>query len=113
MSETVFVELKFWMLVLFSVLLPVAIYWILLRRRRTSRKAVMWLGLALVAIAGVDIYLLQSLSAMAKHTLSVADDAVFLSEITVGLYVLPALFGGVGVNVLSHVLIRHLDEEAD
>jgi hypothetical protein len=110
MTASVFVELKFWMLVLFSLLLPVAIYWTLLRRRTTSQRAVMLLGLALVAIAGVDVYLLQGLSALAKLTPSVADDAVFLSEVTVGLYALPALFGGIGVNVLSHVLIRHLDE---
>lgn len=113
MSESVFVELKFWLLVTFSLLLPVAIYLVLLHRRRTARTSVMLLGLALVAIAGVDVYLLQSLSAMARTTLSVADDAVFLSEVTVGLYALPALFGGVGVNILSNVLLRHLETGRD
>ena len=110
MSFTVFVELKFWLLVAFSFVAPVAIYAVLLVKRAVSRVTVLLLGLALVAIAGFDLYLLQSLAAMAKASSSLADDAVFLSELTIGLYLLPALFAGVGMNVISHVLIRHLEE---
>ena len=110
MSFTVFVELKFWLLVVFSFVAPVAIYAVLLVKRAVSRITVLLLGLALVAIAGFDLYLLQSLTAMAKASSSLADDAVFLSELTIGLYLLPALFAGVGMNVISHVLIRHLEE---
>lgn len=110
MKLTVFVELKFWILVAFSLVAPVIIYGVLLGKRAVSRITVLVLGLALVAIAGLDMYLLQSLVQMAKETPSLADDAVFLSELTLGLYLLPALFAGIGINLISHVLIRHLDE---
>ena len=48
--------------------------------------------------------------AMAKLTPSLADDAVFVSELSLALYLLPAMVGGIGVNVISQVLIRHLVE---
>jgi hypothetical protein len=108
MSLSVFVELEFWLLVALSVVVPVAIYWGLLVTRAVSQWTVLVLGLALVLVAAVDLYLLQHLAAMARATASLADDAVFASEITIGLYVLPALFAGVGVNVISHVLVRHV-----
>lgn len=110
MTPSVFVELRFWLLVAFSLVVPVAIYGGLLAKRAVSRATVLALGLALVAVAGVDLYLLQSLVAMAKATPSLADDALFLSELTLGLYLLPALFAGIGINVISHVLIRHLED---
>ncbi|HYQ37713.1 MAG TPA: hypothetical protein VER09_02100 [Pseudomonas sp.] len=110
MKLTVFLELKFWILVAFSLVAPVIIYGVLLGKRAVSRITVLVLGLALVAIAGLDMYLLQSLVQMAKETPSLADDALFLSELTLGLYLLPALFAGIGINLISHVLIRHLDE---
>jgi hypothetical protein len=110
---TVFSEIEFWLLVVFSAVLPVAIYWRLLAKKAISRYTVLAFGVALVAIAGVDVYLLQYLAAAAKRTASLADDAVFLSEISVALYLLPAMFGGIGINVISHVLVRHLGEAED
>lgn len=110
MSATVFVELKFWLLVLFSFVAPVAVYTGLLVKRAVSPHTVLVLGLALVAIAALDLYLLQELAAMAGATSSAVDDAVFLSELSVSLYLLPALFAGVGINLISHVLVRHLNE---
>ena len=110
MNPSVFLQLEFWLLVVFSFVVPVAIYWAFLKRRATSRVAVLALGLTLVVIAGVDVYLLQNLSAMTKLTPSLMDDAIFASELTLGLYALPALIGGIGVNVVSHVLIRHLED---
>ncbi len=109
MSATVFVEAKFWLLVVFSFVVPVGIYGGLLVKRAVSPFTVLILGLALVLIAALDVFLLQSLMTMAKTTSSLVDDAVFLSELSIGLYVLPALLAGVGINVISHVLIRHLD----
>lgn len=109
-SVTVFVELKFWLLVIFSLVAPIAIYLVLLATRAISRSTVLVLGLTLVAIAGFDLYLLRSLVAMARVTPSLTDDAMFLSEVTVGLYLLPALFAGIGINVISHVLIQHLSQ---
>jgi len=110
MEQTVFVELQFWLLVLFSLIVPVAIVWTCLTARALSRLTVLAIGLSLVAMAGFDLYLLQVLSRMAKETPSTADDALFDSEITIGLYLLPALLAGVGVNVTSFVLIQHLTD---
>ncbi|MDP4073339.1 hypothetical protein [Acidovorax sp. A1169] len=110
MNASVFVELRFWVLVAFSLVLPAGIYAALLRTRAISRLAVLGFGIALVLIAGVDVYLLQSLAALARHTPSLADDAVFLSELSIALYVLPVVFGGIGVNLISHVLLHHLTE---
>jgi glucan phosphoethanolaminetransferase (alkaline phosphatase superfamily) len=110
MNTTVFTEMRFWLLVLFSGVLPFAIYWILLVKRAVSRTTVLLLGLSLVAIAGVDVYLLQSLATQAKLTASVADDAIFASEVSIALYLLPAMFGGIGINIISHVLVSHLNE---
>ncbi len=105
---TVFNELRFWALVVFSVVLPCVIYGALLTRRAVSPWVVLFFGLLLVLIAGVDVYLLQTLEAGARATLSRTDDALFASEVSTALYLLPALIGGVGVNITSHVLIRHL-----
>jgi hypothetical protein len=110
MSTTIFTEIRFWLLVVFSAVLPFGIYWALLVKRAVSRTTVLLLGFSLVAIAGVDVYLLQSLAALAKVTPSIADDAVFVSEVSVALYLLPAMFGGIGINLVSHVLVSHLVE---
>src|SRR5262249_29210451 len=110
MEQTVFVELKFWLLVLFSVVVPVGMVWMCLTVQAVSRSSMLAVGLAMVAIAGFDVYLLQALQRMSRLTPSLADDAVFDSEITVGLYVLPALLAGVGVNMTSHALIEHLSD---
>ena len=110
MNATVFFELQFWLLVVFSFVVPGAIVWTCLTVRAVSRNTVLVLGVLLVVIAGFDFYLLQTLARMAKLTPSLADDAIFDSEITVGLYVLPAFLAGVGINVVSYVLIQHLTD---
>jgi hypothetical protein len=110
MPGSVFVELKFWLLVLFSLVAPVVMVWACLTVRALSRNTVLIIGLLLVGIAGFDVYLLQTLAQAALKTPSMADDVLFDSEVTVGLYVLPALLAGVGINVTSHVLIQHLTD---
>ena len=110
MSTTVFTEVRFWLLVVFSGVLPFAIYWMPLVKRAISRTTVLVLGLSLVAIAGVDVYLLQTLATQAKLTPSLVDDAIFASEVSIALYLLPAMFGGIGINVISHILVSHLIE---
>jgi hypothetical protein len=47
---------------------------------------------------------------MAKHTPSMLDAKIFSSEISIALYLMPALFAGTGINVVSHILITHLVE---
>jgi hypothetical protein len=108
MHDSLFLELRFWLLVLFSIVLPGIIVWVCLTVTALSRNVVLLLGLILAGIAGFDFYLLQALGRTAKATLSLTDDRIFDSEITVGLYVLPALLAGVGINVISHVLLQHL-----
>lgn len=110
MRTSVFPEVELWLLVSLSAVAPVVLYSVLLAKRAVSRSTVLILGLAFVVIAGVDVYLLQRLATAAKLTPSLADDAIFVSEVSLGLYLLPALFGGIGVNLVSHVLIRHLVE---
>jgi beta-lactamase regulating signal transducer with metallopeptidase domain len=110
MSYSVFTEIEFWLMVVVSLLAPFAICATLLAKSAVSRNIALTLGFTLVVIAGLDVYFLQSLAAAAKLTPSPADDAVFVSEITLALYLLPAMFGGIGVNIISHVLVHHLDE---
>jgi hypothetical protein len=110
MNLSVFVRLEFWLLIIFSLVAPIAIYATLMAKRSVRPRAVLWLGLAFIVIAAIDVYLLQSLSRASRETASLADDAVFLSEVSFALYLLPALFAGIGVNMVSHVLIRHLTE---
>jgi hypothetical protein len=107
---TVFTEIEFWLLIVFSLLLPFSIYGLLLGTRSISSRSVLVLGFALVALAGIDVYLLQHLATMARRSPSPADDAIFISEVSFALYILPALFGGIGINLVSHVLIRHLSQ---
>lgn len=110
MKFSVFVELYFWLLVVCSLFLPSAIYVALLYKSVVSRATILVLALTLLAIAGVDVFLLQRLTEMSKLSPSLVDDAVFNSEVTIGFYLLPALFAGIGIDVISHVLIRHLDK---
>jgi hypothetical protein len=110
MHDSVFVELQFWLLVLFSIVVPGIIVWICLTVAEVSRNTVLVLGVILTGIAGFDFYLLQALARMARVTPSLTDDRIFDSEITLGLYILPALLAGIGINLTSHVLIQHLTD---
>ncbi|CAN5328673.1 hypothetical protein BH09PSE6_BH09PSE6_10980 [soil metagenome] len=109
-AATVFGEIQFWALVVSSLIMPAGIYIALMRRRSIARLSVLAFGIVLVCTAGVDVYLLQKLSRMAALSPSLADDAWFTSEISVALYILPALFGGIGINLVSHVLLHHLSD---
>ena len=108
-NHSVFLEARFWFLMLGSVVLPFAIYAVLMLKRAISSRTVLLLGFALIAIAGFDVYVLQKLSQAAARSASKLDDALFASEVSVALYLLPALFAGLGINVISHVLNKHLD----
>jgi hypothetical protein len=110
LATTVFSEVKFWLMVASSIILPLGMYAVLMLKRAISPRTTLALGFALVAIAGLDVYFLQILAAEARLTRSLADDAVFVSEVSLALYLIPVMFGGIGVNVISHVLVRHLDK---
>jgi hypothetical protein len=108
MRDSVFVEVEFFLLVLFSIVLPVSMYGYMMWKRAISRKTVLLFGFMLVAKSGVTIFLLQRLATMAKSTPSLLDDRIFNSDFSIALYFVPILFAGIGVNMLSHVLISHL-----
>jgi len=108
MSHSVFVETEFYLLLSFSVLLPVALYAYLIHKWAITRTSVALLGLSLLMISGMDIFLLRRLEVMANNSLSLLDDKIFASEVSLVLYLLPVLLAGVGVNIISDVLNRHL-----
>lgn len=106
-SNMVFTEIRFWLLIIFSIILPLGIYGVLMAKRAISRLVVLFFGIVLIMIAGIDMYLLHSLAALIRRTAS-ADAAILVDEISFALYILPALFAGLGINVISHILVSHL-----
>ena len=110
MTRSVFAEIWFWLVVIVSVALPFGIYGVLMVKRAISRTTVLFLGFSLIGVAALAVYVLQRLTAVARLTPSLADDAIFVSEVSLALYLLPFLFGGIGVNVVSHILVAHLVE---
>ena len=111
--DSAFLELEFFALVGFSLVFPVGIYFYLLTRNMISRGRVAWFGCLMIAMAGFDLYLLQRLREIARVSASPADDRLFASEVSIALYLLPAIFAGIGVNIVSHVLIDHLKKAED
>jgi hypothetical protein len=109
MSSTVVVEIEFLLLIAFSLILPALIYAYMMWTNSISRLKVGAFGFSLILIAGVNLILLRRLAGIARKTLPLVDDRLFVSEISVALYLLPALFAGVGVNIISHLLISHLN----
>lgn len=110
MNQTVLFEMEFMLLVLFSVVVPVCIYGFLYKKLAISRWTVVAFAILLLIIAGIDVFLLQSLSAKAKATESQIDATLFLGQLSLALYLLPAAFAGLGVNLLTHILVNHLNE---
>src|ERR1039458_7998552 len=97
-SESVFIEGDFIALIVFSILLPVGIYIYMMWKKAISRTVVLLLSIILIAISG---FLLERLTAMAKTSASLFDDIFFASEMSVALYLLPLLFAGIGMNLIS------------
>src|SRR5204863_438910 len=64
--DSVFVDVEFFLLMLFSIAIPVGTYRFMMWRRAISRKTVLLLGFMLVAKSGVTMFLLQRLAEMAK-----------------------------------------------
>lgn len=110
MSEHVFFEVEFSLLLLFSFVVPGIVYALLYRTTSVSRKTVLFFAFCLVAIAGFDAALLSRLKDMAAVSVTTFDDRLFLGELRIALYLLPVVFAGTGVNLISHVLIHHLTE---
>lgn len=106
---TALYEVDFFLLVTTSLLLPAGIYATLLLKRSISQWTVLVLALVLITLSGIDFVLLQKLAEKAKLSSSAFDDRMFVTELSMTLYLLPAVFAGIGVNLVSHVVIRHLN----
>jgi len=107
-GSNVLIEIYFSLLMVFSLLLPAAIYSYLMWKKAISRKAVLLLGIILIVISGADLFLLEHLIEMAKVTPTLLNGMLLKHESSVALYLLPLIFAGVGVNIISHILIAHL-----
>lgn len=110
MGTTAFAEMEFWLLVIMSMVAPLLLWRVLDSKRTPSRSTIFSLGLVMVVISGTAFYLLQTLASHSKLSPSLADDALFVSELTLSLYLLPLLSAGIGINLISDLLIRHLRE---
>ena len=78
-------------------------------KRKFSQISIVAIGVLLVVIAGMDAIFLRILSAKAKISPGILDDQIFVSEISIALYIIPLILAGVGVNLASHVLCNHLE----
>lgn len=101
-----FIQIDFLALIIFSFLLPVGIYAYMMWKKAISRIAVLLLGIILIVISGVDVFLLQHLTRTAE-TSPASSNMFFAHEFSVALYLLPLLFAGIGVNMISHILMTH------
>jgi ABC-type transport system involved in multi-copper enzyme maturation permease subunit len=108
MNKSVFIQIDFYLLIAFSIILPVGIYGFMMWKKSISRRSVLGLGICLLTISGFTFFLLQRLAVVAKLSPNLYDDWIFSSEVSMALYLLPALFAGLGINIISHVLIKHL-----
>jgi len=106
--DTAFLKGEFFALVATSLLIPAGVFRYLVTRARIRQSAVLWFSVLLLLLSGADVMLLRRLAVIAQRTPTVFDDAVFASEISVGLYLLPVVAVGVAVNLISHILIDHL-----
>lgn len=110
MDESVFFKLEFFLLLFFSLILPIGLYIYMMRKRVISKTKVIIFSISLILIAAVNVLYLKRLESMSKISPSLVDDQVFASEITIALYIFPAVFAGLGINMVSHILISHLSE---
>lgn len=108
MADSIFLKFEFLAWIVFSLVLPVGIYGFMLMQRSIPRKRVLFLGVLLIGLAGGSVILLQTLAGYARLSPYLFDDRIFSSELSLALYLLPAVFAGIGTNLVSHVLIHHL-----
>ena len=113
-DATVFTEMRFWALVLCSLVLPTAIFVTLFVRREFSKVTVLAFGSLLILLAGVDIFLLRALANMARATPSLADDLVFSSALSIARHQAPAQQPSAGAPARPHALpVRRTRTQVD
>lgn len=109
MPNSAFFVVEFYLIVIITFILPIAIYIYLLKKPAIATTHVLAYGFLLVCISTFNVYLLRQLRDIAKASPNLTDDQIFVSELSLALYILPAIFAGIGINIISHVLIRHLE----
>ncbi len=110
MNQNIYYETELILLVILSVIIPAGIYGFLYSKISISRWTVVAFAMLLVGVAGIDVILLQSISEQARVAASLSDNKAFWGQLSLTLYLVPAVFAGLGVNVMSHVLTNHLSE---
>jgi hypothetical protein len=108
MNDSLFLEFEFLLLVFSSFVLPLCLYGYMRWEKTVSPKTVFFFGLLLIVFSGVNLVLLPMLKELALNSPSQLDDKIFASAITVALYLVPAVFAGIGINLISHILLAHL-----
>lgn len=100
--------MDFWVMGITSLILPIGIYFYLFQKKMMSETVIVLFGFALIGIAGLDLFLLQLVSSEIRLLPVRVNSVVFLSELSVARYFFPAVFGGLGLNIISHMLTAHL-----
>ncbi len=108
MQQSIYLEYEFWGLLACTIILPAGIILWLMWKRTFRRTTLSMVGILLVILSGLDAIFLQRLQTKAKATLDLLDDRIFVSEISIALYIIPLILAGIGVNLASHVLVEHL-----
>lgn len=108
MNESAFLVLEFYGVLVTTFVLPVLIYIYMLKKRSISRYHVVVYGVVLVSLSALSAFFLSRLREMSLLSVSLTDEKLFASEISIALYIVPAIFAGIGINIISHVLIDHL-----
>ena len=106
----VYFEMQLLLLILASIVLLLGIYGFLYRRSAIGRGTVMVFALVLLVIAGTDVALLHGLNGRIQEGPLLLYGHLFSEQLATALYVLPAVLAGLGINLMSHVLIHHLNE---
>jgi hypothetical protein len=108
MDGKIYLEVEFWAFLLCTLVLPIGIFAWMITKRRFSRKTIVGIGNLLVLLSGLDAIFLQRLSTKAKASVSLLDDRILASELSIALYIIPLILAGIGINLVSDVLCAHL-----
>lgn len=63
--NSVFVEVEFYLFIVFSVILPAVLYGYMMWKKTISRKTVLLFGVVLIMVSGMGVFLLQRLKEIA------------------------------------------------
>ncbi|MDY7578199.1 hypothetical protein RGU70_07680 [Herbaspirillum sp. RTI4] len=110
MEESVFVDPEFHALIVFCVILPLGMYITLMRKDKIQRRTMLLYGVIFTLTSAASLFLLRSLAEIAIQTVSLIDDLVFASGVSVALYLLPLISAEIGISLISQVLTVRLDD---